>query len=104
MRDVSYEEYLASPGWRSLRTQALARDDYSCRVCNGRTRLEVHHRCYPRVLGTEDVRDLTTLCHSCHDLFSRPSQRDRSLNGTVEVLFWVVFYAIFLVAVWWWFR
>ena len=46
--------------------QLLQRDGYACRVCNAKRQLQVHHRLYPAVLGTESVTDLTTLCGDCH--------------------------------------
>jgi hypothetical protein len=66
---VTYEEYITSPRWAALRQEALARDGFRCRGCNTTEDLEVHHRCYPAVLGTETIDDLTTLCggsDGCH--------------------------------------
>lgn len=62
-----YGQYLRSPAWKRKRKAALKRDGYRCRVCNRGQYLEVHHRRYPAVLGTESVNDLTTLCNSCHN-------------------------------------
>lgn len=64
---VTYEEYIASSLWRRLREQAIDRDGGRCRTCNSNEELEVHHRYYPAVLGTESLDALTTLCRSCHD-------------------------------------
>ncbi len=77
---MSYAEYLKSPRWAELRQEALERDGGRCRVCNASMGLEVHHRCYDS-LGTEDeIEDLTTLCASCHGLFSRAVGEARGLG------------------------
>lgn len=60
-----YTTYLQSSAWQQKRQEALRRDQYRCRLCNSRARLEVHHRTYTR-LGNECVEDLTTLCGACH--------------------------------------
>lgn len=66
---MTYEEYIRSPLWRTLpaRIEAMQRDGMRCRGCNTAEDLEVHHRRYPAVLGTENVDDLTTLCRQCHE-------------------------------------
>ena len=61
-----YAGYLRSPAWQQKRQAALRRDGWRCRVCNSSRNLEVHHRRYPAVLGTESVSDLTCLCAACH--------------------------------------
>lgn len=66
---MTYEEYMRSHLWKTLpaRMEALQRDGMRCRGCNGTDALEMHHRHYPVVLGTETAEDLTTLCKSCHE-------------------------------------
>jgi 5-methylcytosine-specific restriction endonuclease McrA len=64
----NYDAYLRSPVWQRKRQQALQRDGYRCRVCDSADQLHVHHRRYPRVLGTETLDDLTVLCSRCHAL------------------------------------
>lgn len=68
LRTMPYEQYLQTPEWRAKRDQALERDDYHCRACNGDEKLHVHHRTYER-RGNEDLNDLTTLCEECHGRF-----------------------------------
>lgn len=64
---AAYADYMTSDLWKALRCQALERDGHRCRLCNARRRLEVHHRYYPEVMGTETLDALTTLCHDCHE-------------------------------------
>jgi hypothetical protein len=63
---AGYAEYLRSATWLALRLEALERDGFACRCCPSTTNLQVHHRRYPEVWGTETVEDLTTLCGRCH--------------------------------------
>jgi 5-methylcytosine-specific restriction endonuclease McrA len=67
---VNYNEYIKSPEWVTKCNQVKQRDGYRCLLCNSGERLEVHHRTYER-LGNELPEDLSTLCHECHDLFSK---------------------------------
>jgi 5-methylcytosine-specific restriction endonuclease McrA len=64
-----YAAYLRSSIWKAKREAALERADNRCQVCNSDLLLQVHHRKYPKELGTEDPMDLTVLCRRCHDLF-----------------------------------
>lgn len=77
---MTYEDYIRSPRWAELRQEALARDGHRCRACNTTERLEVHHRSYPAVLGSETVDDLTTLCggpDGCHHAITTVLRRRR---------------------------
>jgi 5-methylcytosine-specific restriction endonuclease McrA len=81
-----YERYIAGPEWAKRRQRVLERDGYRCRLCNAGTdeaRLEVHHRTYPEVLGTEPDEDLITLCaNPCHTYAeeARRARADREEN------------------------
>jgi phosphoserine aminotransferase len=69
-RKVNYSEYIQSPAWKRKATAAKKRAGNRCQVCNGKKRLEAHHRTYDN-LGHEKPEDITVLCHDCHELFSR---------------------------------
>ena len=77
-RQQAYHDYMRSDVWRRLRREALDRDGRRCRLCNANEALQVHHRYYPEVLGTETVDALTTLCGACHEAVAH---RDRHLLG-----------------------
>jgi hypothetical protein len=68
-RKEEYTAYLNSAVWKLLRRQALDHADDRCQTCNCNKSLQVHHRVYPKVLGTEKLNDLTVLCNKCHYLF-----------------------------------
>jgi hypothetical protein len=62
---TSYNAYLSSHHWRSLRLKVLARDNYRCTDCHSPINLHVHHLSYSH-LGKERMYELETLCSSCH--------------------------------------
>ena len=63
-RDV----YLKSEHWKKKRLEALEYAKNLCQLCNKNKLLNVHHRTYEN-LGHEDIKDLITLCGSCHNKF-----------------------------------
>jgi len=71
-----YNKYLESAEWNSKRTRILIRDDYKCtekrRGCTHHA-TEVHHLTY-RNVGNENLEDLTSLCHNCHEAITRESR------------------------------
>lgn len=70
-RPSSYQAYLQSRTWQSLRARALRRFRFRCAICaSPGPGLEVHHREYPPHWGEERMADLTVLCPTCHDLYS----------------------------------
>ena len=70
MHDKSsrYAAYLHSDEWARKRDAAKRHAEGRCQVCNGTTKIAVHHRTYARVYR-EKPRDLTVLCSFCHALF-----------------------------------
>lgn len=69
-RVMDYRDYLKTPHWQQVQQAALARAKHRCQVCDGRDRLEVHHRTYVR-RGREQPEDVTVLCHGCHETFHK---------------------------------
>jgi hypothetical protein len=68
---VSDERY--PPDWDRRRKAVYKRDDYQCQGCGttggprGNTELHCHHRVPISEGGTHDVRNLVTVCKSCHE-------------------------------------
>jgi len=60
----TYQDYLLSPIWMDRRNSMLAwyPDCYMC----GKPATTVHHLNYDHV-GNEGVKDLMSLCFSCHE-------------------------------------
>ena len=61
---VNYEKYLSSDDWKEIRAKQL-RSQKVCQACGTAKNLHVHHMTYRR-LGFEKLKNLRTLCHSCH--------------------------------------
>ena len=54
-------------GYSSRREAVLNRDNYTCQCCGKKhVRLEVHHIIFKSMGGTDDERNLITLCEKCH--------------------------------------
>lgn len=71
---AAYHEYLKTEAWAKLRKKAMQRAGFRCQLCNSKSHLQVHHRVYPKIYGTEKLNDLTTLCRDCHELFTFKGQ------------------------------
>ena len=69
---VEYKEYISKhPHWQAIRKHRFDFDDGRCVVCHRDLHGEpyqTHHLSYQR-LGHERMRDVITLCASCHDSF-----------------------------------
>lgn len=53
--------------WYRARARALVRDDFICQKCGSSTsRMNVHHKIKRRDGGSHDIKNLITLCGSCH--------------------------------------
>ena len=54
-------------GYSSRREAVFNRDNYTCQCCGKKhVRLEVHHIIFRSLGGTDDERNLITLCEKCH--------------------------------------
>lgn len=56
-------------GYSSRREAVLHRDNYTCQCCGKKhVRLEVHHIIFRSLGGSDDEKNLITLCEKCHKL------------------------------------
>ena len=64
-----YGEKLLDPRWQKVRLEVLARDKFTCQVCNATEKtLHVHHIAYQGCDPWEtDTELLLTLCAECHE-------------------------------------
>lgn len=63
--DISLED------WNDLCNKVFKRDKYKCQACDKRfakRKLSGHHIRSRKDGGSDDMRNLTTLCHPCHDM------------------------------------
>jgi hypothetical protein len=68
LRAMSYQDYLMTDHWKTVRELRLTIDGRRCRLCRSTERLQVHHSTYER-RGCEEMDDLITLCGDCHQMF-----------------------------------
>ena len=78
---------LTDPRWPALRLQALRRDDWKCRVCGSRHRLEVDHvePVFKRPDLAFDLDNCQTLCARHH---SQKTAREYGREPTPEQKRW----------------
>lgn len=65
----TYQEYLKMPHWVQTRNRILQRDNHTCRVCQCKENLHVHHLFYMSGYKPPwSYNDLVfiTLCSDCH--------------------------------------
>lgn len=69
-RKEEYLEYLQSDRWKELKEEAYKIHGRICKQCESKKNLQVHHKRYPKELGTEIPKDdLIILCKKCHRKF-----------------------------------
>ena len=73
----SYADYLDSPVWARKRAAAMRRDHWTCQECGCNWEIQVHHKKYPKRLGSERLSDLVTLCRDCHEEAHAPKRRPK---------------------------
>lgn len=71
---------LTTKQWRAKRLVVLARDRYTCYVCNGEA-TQVDHIIAKVNGGTEDLGNLAAICRDCNS--RKGSQVDRPRKGTM---------------------
>lgn len=64
VRRIRYQEYLLSPEWQEIRSQALEASGGKCERC-GANADHVHHKTYEN-FGNENLHELEALCVPCH--------------------------------------
>ena len=74
----TYNDYLKSAKWRTMRSLVMERDNGTCRRCSSQAE-HVHHLNYDRV-GDESMSDLVAVCSGCHKWIH--SRRDNQWNPT----------------------
>lgn len=68
MAKQTYSELLKDPRWQKKRLEALQAAEWACQDCGCDERtLHVHHLRYGSTPWDVELRDLRTLCETCHD-------------------------------------
>ena len=76
---LEYKTYLQSPEWRVVRKKQL-RNQRDCQACGSKEHLNIHHMTYHR-LGFEKLKNLKTLCKTCHRQLHMEFKLWREKNG-----------------------
>lgn len=65
----SYQQYLASPLWQSIRQRVFEKKGRTCLSCGTNRATEVHHRQYDvATLRGETLKHLDPICGHCHEI------------------------------------
>lgn len=79
MTKTEFMDQYKDPQWQRKRLEILQRDNFTCKMCDGTTRmLHVHHKKYiPDHKPWEyDNSNFLTLCEDCHSLISKYGVED----------------------------
>ena len=67
---MTYDEYMRSTQWKSLRYHALFKARFTCQGCGAYNQpdnvLKVHHKRYPARYEDDSLDNLCVLCDKCH--------------------------------------
>lgn len=84
---VNYNEYIKKhPHWQKVRRARFDFDEHRCVICHRDLTGEpyqTHHLSYQR-LGSERLRDVVTMCDSCHHAFHRNWVKSQFWEGKEE--------------------
>lgn len=90
---LTYDDYINNhPHWKKVRAARFVFDSERCVICHkdlSNAPFQTHHMDY-RHLGDEHIRDVMTLCPTCHTLFHRNWQKQKYWVGK-ESGHWEVF-------------
>lgn len=82
--NMDYDEYIRShPHWQAVRKARYDFDGGKCAVCHKQlasNEFETHHLSYMH-LGNERIRDVLTLCSSCHTIFHNNWRKQEYWKG-----------------------
>lgn len=74
-------------GYPNTKAYVLARDNYTCQHCKGKhkdSKLEVHHIVYRSNGGSDNEKNLITLCHTCHKALHDGKLKKFKIKGIVK--------------------
>lgn len=67
LQGTTYEAYLKSAHWASVKTKARSRPNYQrCEFCKS-TNIELHHTSYKWIFTKHELRCIIALCRSHHE-------------------------------------
>lgn len=82
---ATYQSYLESPTWRTIRAKVLARDRQQCQLCLGKA-FSVHHRSYCRgALDGSQLHHMVSICKPCHERIEFKGEKKRLFAQVQQV-------------------
>lgn len=67
-----YFIYINSNKWKHKKIEVFGLKGKKCQRCFSENKIHVHHACYDRFGGEEDIlNDLFVLCENCHNEYHR---------------------------------
>lgn len=79
----SYQEYLASPLWKSIRVKVLDRENNTCQICHIAKADHIHHHNYTYKTLRGDKRKLRHLIAICKDCHKKAEFLDNNVKSTL---------------------
>jgi len=80
-RFEDYNKYLASKEWNQIKSIHYGKNKKQCIACKSKKNIQVHHRSYKRLGGLNEVKDLVTVCRTCHKKIHR-IEKDKKITVT----------------------
>jgi len=66
-RFKTYNDYLKSDEWKSLKKIYFINIKKICIGCRSKKTIQLHHKSYKRLGGLNEVKDLISVCKKCHN-------------------------------------
>jgi glutaredoxin len=86
----NYSELLKDPRWQKKRLEIMARDKWTCGICqDAKNTLNVHHLKYSKMPWDAPDGFLITLCEQCHqaeEAYKRDNPALRDLSKKAGIL------------------
>lgn len=81
----SYEDYLSSKLWQTIRERVIELKGKQCSLCPKRYEC-IHHHSYRRdVLSGKNIQPLFPLCHSCHEQIEFSDGHKRQMSEVQKI-------------------
>ena len=87
----SYQSYLGSQLWASIKAKAIRKSKGRCSRCRSMKGIQVHHRAYDeKTLIGDDLRSLSVVCGRCHLIAESPQQARHGMDRLSEASHYIM--------------
>ena len=80
-RFKDYNDYLKSNEWKQIRKLYFKGKRKSCLCCKSTKIIQLHHKSYKRLGTTSEIKDLISVCNSCHKKIHK-LEKDNKISVT----------------------